>query len=158
MVDGHQPKHDPDFAGNRYFRTFSEERTSYAHLTFSAYKNTATLIDDLMEMHSWVRQNAPGGQFRLLRCDFGGEYAQQGHGHNVLVPALRAYCDWNPDFKAIPVAPHSSDRVKAENTIGLLGLAFANACRAHLGFRIFRAFEALEVVEIREAHSKQRSR
>ena len=85
-------------------------------------------------MDIWVRMHVPGGQFRLLSCDFGGEYAVQGRGDNSMVAALKIYCAEHPGFIVRPLPPHSQDRNKAENAIHQLsGLAFANGCRANLG-------------------------
>ena len=83
----------------------------------------------------WVRANVPGGQFAELSCDFGGEYAQQGHGgDNVLIPALRTWVDAHPGFRVRPLPPHSQSWNLAENAIHQLGgLAFANGIRAKLG-------------------------
>jgi hypothetical protein len=92
-------KHPPDFAGNQYSRTFAEQVTGRVRLSFSRRKNTESLLVDLEMMHCWVLANVPGGQFRFLGCDFGGEYAQQGHGDNIIVPALREYCARHPGFQ-----------------------------------------------------------
>ena len=72
-------KHSPDFDGNCYSRTFAEQNTGRVRLTFSARKTTEALLRDLDDMQAWVRMHVPGGQFRRLGCDFGSEYAQQGH-------------------------------------------------------------------------------
>jgi len=126
--------HTPDFAGNRYTRTFAEQNTGRVRLTFSARKDTQSLLRDLENMRMWVLMNVPGGQFRCLGCDFGSEYAQQGHGNNVLVQALREYCADHPGFVVTPLSPYDQAHNLAENAIKQTsGLAFANACRARLG-------------------------
>ncbi len=42
--------YDPDFRGDKYFRTFAEQRTGYAKLTFSKTKSCADLLKDLEYM------------------------------------------------------------------------------------------------------------
>ena len=126
--------HEPDFNGDRYSRIFAEEATGAARIMFSRSKDTLSLLKHLEELDAWVITNVPGGRFMELSCDFGGEYAQQGHGDNIIVKALRAYCTAHPGFRVRPLAPHSQAYNKAENAIHQIsGLAFANGCRARLG-------------------------
>ena len=74
-------------------------------------------------METWVRLNVPHGHFRLLRTDFGSEYATQNRGDNYVVSALQAF---------IAKRPYAFN--KAENTTHqITGHAFVNACRARLG-------------------------
>ena len=127
-------RHDPDYQGNEYMRLFAEEKTGYAVPLFCVDKTTASLVTQLEAMELWVRLNVPHGNFRLLRCDFGTEYATQGHGANYLVAGLQAFIAGRPYFRVIPCPPHAHAFNKAENTIHqVTGHAFANACRARLG-------------------------
>ena len=77
-------------------RLFAEEKTGYAVPLFSVDKSTASLLVQLVAMETWVRLNVPHGHFRLLRTDFGSEYATQGHGDNDLVAALQAFIAERP--------------------------------------------------------------
>ena len=127
-------KHVPDFAGNVYRRIFAEQRTGRVCITFSKRKDTLSLLRDLESMHAWVKANVPGGEFRFLGCDFGSEYAQQGHGDRILVDALRQWQVLHPGFRCIPLAAYDQAHNLAESaTHQLAGLAYTNACRAHLG-------------------------
>jgi hypothetical protein len=127
-------KHEPDFAGNLYRRTFLEQRTGRVCITSSKRKDTVTLLRDLETMHAWVKANVPGGEFRFLGCDFGSEYAKQGHGDRILVDALRQWQVLHPGFRTIPLAAYDQAHNLAESANHqLAGLAFTNACRAHLG-------------------------
>jgi hypothetical protein len=72
--------HEPDWRGDMYCRTFAEEHAGVALMRFCADKTTATLIKQLEWLETWVQVNVPGGHLRVLRCDFGSEYAAQGRG------------------------------------------------------------------------------
>jgi hypothetical protein len=128
-------KHEPDFAGNLYRRIFVEQTTGRVLLYFSKRKDTVSYTASLDTLRTWVLANCdPGTTLRTLRCDFGSEYAKQGHGEDVLVKALRAYQELHPGLKTIPLAPYDQAHNLAENATHLLvGLAFSNSCRAHLG-------------------------
>ena len=127
-------RHTPDWRGNEYMRLFAEEKTGYAVPLFCVTKSTADLIHQLVAMELWVRLNVPDGHFRVLRCDFGSEYARQGHGDDYIVRDLQAFIADRPYFRVIPCPPHAHAFNKAEGTIHqTTGHAFANACRARLG-------------------------
>ena len=97
-------RHDPDWQGNQYMRLFAEEKTGYAVPLFSVDKSTASLLVQLVAMETWVRLNVPHGHFRLLRTDFGSEYATQGHGDNYLVAALQAFIAERLSGRAMPAS------------------------------------------------------
>ena len=40
---------------------------------------------------AWVKANVPGGALHLICCDFGSEYAKQGHGDDWLTRALKVF-------------------------------------------------------------------
>jgi hypothetical protein len=83
-------------------------------------------------MGRWVVRNVPGATFQILRCDFGTEMAQQGHG-NTVVLAFQLYCR-NHAWLSRPVAPYSQALTKTKSTWGPVhGRSFAIACRARLG-------------------------
>ena len=125
-------KHAPDFEGNVYRRVFAEHTTGRVVLTFSRKKDTVSLLRDLDTLRAWVSSHCdPGTSLRQLGCDFGSEYAKQGHGDDVLVAALRAYQELHPGFVTVPLAPNDMAHNLAENATHLLGgLAFTNGCRA----------------------------
>jgi hypothetical protein len=126
--------HTPDWAGNTYTRTFAEERTGYAIPVFCASKTTADLLTQLEELISWVPEHVPGARLRVLRSDFGSEYAVQGRGDNYVVAALRAFLADHPEVRYVPCPPHAHAFNKVEGTIhATSGHTFANACRARLG-------------------------
>jgi len=126
--------HAPDFRGDMYCRTFSEEHTGVVLQRFCADKTTATLIKQLEWLEQWVQVNVKGGALRVLRCDFGSEYAVQGRGDDILTAALVAFCAERPDFRVIPCPPHAHAFVKVEGAVhSTAGHAFSNACRANLG-------------------------
>jgi hypothetical protein len=117
-----------------YCRTFAEERTGVALMKFCADKTTATLLKQLVWLEAWIKINVPGGAFRILRCDFGSEYAVQGRGDDYLTAALTAFCAERPDFRVIPCPAHGHAFVKVEGIIHYTaGHSFTNACRANLG-------------------------
>ena len=124
----------PDFDGNVYSRLFAEERTGCAHTFYSARKDAATLIEHIGDMVTWINQHVPGGKLMVLRCDFASEAVKQGHGDDIYTAAMSAYCDANPGFRFIPVAPNSQALNRAENTWGRIhGGAYLNARRARIG-------------------------
>jgi hypothetical protein len=127
-------KYEQDFDGNHYGRTFAEEHTSYSLEYFSVDKSCASLINHLEKLKSWVIQHVPGAKLRVLRCDFGSEYARQGRGDDVLTKSLSSFCDANPGIRVHPVAPRAQAYNKAELTIQKVsGHAQMNAVRARLG-------------------------
>jgi hypothetical protein len=75
--------HAPDFRGDMYCRTFLEEHTGVVLQRFCADKTMATLHNQLEWLETWVKFNAKGGALRILRCDFGSEYAGQGCGEDL---------------------------------------------------------------------------
>ena len=95
-------RHDPDWEGNEYVRLFAEEKTGFAVPQFCSDKKTATLVRQLEAMELWVRLNVPHGHFRMLRCDFGTEYATQGHEGDYLVAGLKAFIAARPYFRVVP--------------------------------------------------------
>jgi hypothetical protein len=128
-------KHAPDFAGNLYRRVFVEQATGRVLVTFSKRKDTASLLRDIDTLRQWVLMNcASGSTLRSIGCDFGSEYAKQGHGDDVLVGALRDYLELHPGLRLRPLAPYDQAHNLAENATHLLeGLAFSNGCRARVG-------------------------
>lgn len=46
--------HPEDFDGNVVSRVFSEERTGYAITYYSARKDSATLVEQIAELATWV--------------------------------------------------------------------------------------------------------
>ena len=60
------PKRPQDWEGNRYTRTFAEEKTACVVLQFCPDKTTASFIHHLEEMERWVELNVSGGKFRVL--------------------------------------------------------------------------------------------
>jgi len=54
-----------DFDGNVVSRLFSEERTGYAITYYSPRKDSATLVEQIAELASWVAANVPGGELRV---------------------------------------------------------------------------------------------
>ncbi len=56
------------------------ERTGYVVVRFKPDKTTRSLLADLNYMTDWATRNVHGASFRVLRCDFGSEVAQQSHG------------------------------------------------------------------------------
>ncbi len=80
--------HVPDYQGNMYARMFAEEGTGYVRLLFCATKSTAGLLTHLLNMERWVTKMVPGGQFMVIRCDFGSELVRQGHGNDMVMEAL----------------------------------------------------------------------
>ena len=126
--------HPPDWRGDTYCRTFAEEHTGVVVPYFCSSKSTAALIAQLVEHETWVATNVPGGRFRVLRCDFGSEYAVQGRGDDYLTAALKIFCADRPDFHVEPCPPHAHAFNKVEGAIHqTAGRAFSNACRANLG-------------------------
>ena len=93
----------PDFEGNTYARLFAEDRTSFAIEHFCSDKGSATLVSQLVELKAWVKANVPGGALHLICCDFGSEYAKQGHGDDILTRACSEFCDANPEVRIRPV-------------------------------------------------------
>ena len=123
-----------DFDGNVVSRLFAEERTGYAITYYSPRKDTATLVDQIAGLASWVAANVPGGELRVLRCDFATEAVKQGHGDDIYTAGIRAYCDANPRFRLMPVAPHSPALNRAEGTWGrIVAGTMLNARRARVG-------------------------
>ena len=59
----------------------------------------------------------PRGALRVLRCNFGSEYAVQGRGDDILTAALEAFCAERPDFRVIPCPPHAHVFVKVEGVV-----------------------------------------
>ena len=124
----------PDFDGHVYSRLFAEERTGCAHTYYSSRKDAVTLIEHIGEMVTWINQHVPGGKLMVLRCDFASEAVKQGHGDDIYTAAMAAYCDANPGFRFVPVAPNSQALNRAENTWGRIhGGAYLNARRARIG-------------------------
>ena len=80
----------PDFDGSIVSRLFAEERTSYAITFYAARKDTATLVEHIQQLSSWVAANVPGGELRCLRCDFASEAVRQGHGDDIYTAGLTA--------------------------------------------------------------------
>jgi hypothetical protein len=125
-----------------YCRTFAEKHTGVALMRFCADKTTATLIKQLEWLETWVLVNVPGSHLRVLRCDFGSEYAVQGRGDDYLTAALEAFCASRPDLRVIPCPPHAHAFVKVEGVVhSTAGHAFANACRANLGVKAWSLME-----------------
>ena len=62
---------------------------SYSY--FCSSKSTASLIEQLVKHKEWVATNVPKARFRILRCDFGSEYAVQGRGDDYLTAALSRF-------------------------------------------------------------------
>jgi len=126
--------HEPDFDGNIYGRLFAEETTAYAREYFSSDKSCASLVLHLTQLQSWILKHVPGGKLVLLRCDFGSEYAKQGHGDDILTRALSAFCDANPGLRVYPVAPRAQMHNAVELVVQkVMGHAFMNAIRACVG-------------------------
>ena len=95
-------RHEPDYAGSMYVRLFAEEKTGFAHPLFCVDKSTAFLLAQLEAMEVWVRLIVPHGHFRVLQCDFGSEYATQGHGDDYIVRELQAFIAARPYFRVVP--------------------------------------------------------
>jgi len=126
--------HELDFDGNIYGRLFAEETTAYAREYFSSDKSCASLVLHLTQLQSWILKHVPGGKLVLLRCDFGSEYAKQGHGDDILTRALSAFCDANPGLRVYPVAPRAQMHNAVELVVQkVMGHAFMNAIRACVG-------------------------
>ena len=56
----------PDFEGNTLSRLFAEERTNYALAFYSPRKDSATLIEHIMKLSTWVGSYVPGGRLPPL--------------------------------------------------------------------------------------------
>ena len=126
--------HAPDYAGNMYTRLFAEERSGYAVPMFCTSKTTADLLIHLEEMVRWVPEHVPGARLRVLRSDFGSEYAVQGRGENYIVAALRSFLADHPEVSYVPCPPHSHAFCKVEGIVqSTTGHSFTNSCRAQLG-------------------------
>ena len=123
-----------DFDGNVVSRLFAEERTGYAITYYSQRKDSATLVEQLRELALWVSTHVPGGELRVLRCDFASEAVKQGHGDDIYTAGIREYSEANPTFRLMPVAPHSPALNRAEGTWGrIIGGTMLNARRARIG-------------------------
>ena len=125
---------EADFRGHTYSRVFADEGTHTAYTCYASRKDAATLLEHLDEMSTWIGQTVPGGQLRVLRCDFASEAVRQGHGDAIYTKALSEWCDRHPGFVVSPVAPHSQAFNRAENTWGRIhGHAHLCARRARVG-------------------------
>ncbi len=77
-------KHTPDF--------FVEQVTVIA---FSRKKDTKSLLKNLGTLRQWIVASCdPGSALQQLGCDFGSEYAKQGHGGNVLASGVPESSSW----------------------------------------------------------------
>ena len=62
------------------------------------------------------------------------EAVKQGHGDDIYTAGIREYCEANPRFRLMPVAPHSPALNRAEGTWGrIVGGTMLNARRARVG-------------------------
>jgi hypothetical protein len=123
-----------DFEGNCYARLFAEELTAYAIQYYCPNKSSLCLVAQLEQLERWVTMYLPGSRLGMIRCDFGSEYARQGHGDDRLTQALQVFFSTRPGFRVRPVAPRAQAYNKAELVIQqVTGNAYVNACRARLG-------------------------
>ena len=104
-TDVSNPRH-PDADGNAYARLAVDTATSYGVLSFSARKDTASLVAHLVQLEEESRAHT-GRKPVIIRMDFASEAAVQGRGDDIMVQGIREYLSTRPGMRVMPLAPKS---------------------------------------------------
>ena len=91
--------------GFRYARLAVCAVTSFIHVSYSASKDTASLIDHLKDVEKACARNPAGPTPIVYRLDFGSEAFRQGHGNACHTQGLTAYLDNHPGVRVIAIPP-----------------------------------------------------